>query len=355
LAGKIKILFVTDGLGNGGKERQLVETLKNINRNKFEIGVITFNSNQFYESIVKNIADYFNVFRKDKNILEPFISVFESFEKFRPDIVHSFDLLSSIYTYLPSRFRKAKIVNASIQDAGLDKGWQFMFKKYLLNASDLIVGNSFKGLSYYHVDGNVLYNFIDTNRFQLNSDKSNFNIAMVANFSDYKDYDAYFTVIKELLKYSIIDKAYAVGDGKYLNKYRNIISNDSLLKERVVFTGNIDNVEEFLSNISIGFLFSTEKYSEGISNSVLEYMAAGVVPIVSDIGASSEIIDNETDGFLVNKIDLNRIVEIVIKLKENQELMFSIKDNAKKKVKDRFSMNRNISKLELLYDALIKG
>lgn len=353
MAEKIKILFASDGLGNGGKERQMVEALKNLDVKKYEIGVITFNPNQHYEPAVINISNYFQVFRKDKSMVEPFLTVFESFEKFKPDIVHTFDLLSSLYTYFPAKIFKSKIVNASIQDSGLDKGWQFKIKKYIISLSDLVISNSYKGLSYYSVNGKVLYNFIDAERFYFSNEKNEFNVAMVANFSDYKDYESYFEVVKELIKYNLIDKAYAVGNGKYLNKYKSIIEEDILLKDKVIFTGNTDNIEKFLKNISIGFLFSTEEFSEGISNSVLEYMASGVVPIVSDIGASSEIIDNEVDGFLVNKYDINSIIKIIKKLKENKQLVHDIQEKAYKKVEDRFNLQKNLSKLERFYCDLI--
>lgn len=351
--GKIKILFATDGLGNGGKERQLVETLKNISRDKFELGVITFNPNQHYEPVVSNISDYFKVFIKDKNVLDPFFNVFESFEKFKPDVVHSYDLLSSFYTYLPSKLYRCKIVNASIQDSGLDKGWQYKLKKYLISLSDLVLSNSFKGLEYYKTNGNIIYNFIDTERFFQGNHKGEFNAAMVANFSDYKDYDSYLRIVKELLRNRIIDRAYAVGDGKYLQKYKNIAVYDDLLKENLVFSGNIENVELFLNKISIGFLLSTENFSEGISNSVLEYMASGVIPIVSDIGASSEIIDTGIDGYLVNKSDIHKIIEIVRNLKENRELISTLQENAKIKINNKFNMQKNISLLEKYYSDLI--
>ena len=112
MAKKVKILYATDGLGNGGKERQLIETIKNINTDKFEVGVITFNSNQYYSEMVEQISEYYSAFIKEKNILEPFVSVFDAFEKYKPDIVHSYDLLSSMYTYIPSKVYKSKILNA---------------------------------------------------------------------------------------------------------------------------------------------------------------------------------------------------------------------------------------------------
>ncbi|MFZ4589580.1 MAG: glycosyltransferase [Ignavibacteria bacterium] len=342
-------------MGNGGKERQLVETLRNLDLNLFRIGLITFNSNQYYSKLAKRISEYFSVLTKDKSVLEPFVTVFEAFERFKPDIVHSYDLLSSMYTYFPSKMYNTKIINASIQDSGLDKGWQFKVKKRLLSVSNINISNSMKGFSYYNTYGEVLYNFIDSQRFSDEKNNVGFNVAMVANFSEYKDYLSYFRVVKELIKFNLIDKAYAVGSGKYLSKYQMEIDADENLKDKVIFTGNTENVERFLSNVSIGFLFSTEEYGEGISNSVLEYMASGVIPVVSDIGASSEIIDNGVDGFLVNKYDTVAIVEIVSKLRKDERIRDQIIENAKKKISDRFDLKRNIKQLVDIYSRICKN
>jgi len=349
LAKRIKILYATDGLGNGGKERQLIETIKHINKCKFEIGVITFNSNQYYSDQVKLISEYYTTYTKEKNILNPFFSIFESFEIFKPDIVHSYDLLSSMYTYIPSKIYRSKILNASIQDSGLDKGWQYAIKRYLLSLSDINISNSLKGFKYYKSNGEVLYNFIDQNRFSDVKHTDGFNIVMVANFTDYKDYSSYFKIVRELVNKELINKAYAVGSGKYLNKYKREIESDKILFDKVIFTGNISNVEELLAKINVGFLLSTEEYEEGISNSVLEYMASGVIPLVTDIGASSEIIDNEKDGFLIDKSDISVIVDIIKKLKADNNYKEELLINAQKKVAEKFCLVKNIQKLENLY------
>lgn len=342
-------------MGNGGKERQLVEAIRNLDLNMFRIGLITFNLNQYYSELAKRISEYFSVLTKDKSVLEPFVTVFEAFEQFKPDIVHSYDLLSSMYTYFPSKMYNTKIINASIQDSGLDKGWQYKVKKRLLSVSNINISNSMKGFSYYKTHGEVLYNFIDSKRFSEEKNNIGFNVAMVANFTEYKDYLSYFRVVNELIKLNLIDKAYAVGSGKYLSKYQMEIDADENLKDKVIFTGNTENVEKFLSNVSIGFLFSTEEYGEGISNSVLEYMASGVIPVVSDIGASSEIIDNGVDGFLVNKYDTMAIVEIVSKLRKDERIRHQIIENAKKKISDRFELKRNIKQLQDIYSRICKN
>ncbi|MCE1166095.1 MAG: glycosyltransferase family 4 protein [Bacteroidetes bacterium] len=347
---KIKVLFVTDGLGNGGKERQLVETINNLDREKFSAGVLTFNSSQHYSGKVKDISDFFEVIPKDKNIIDPVIASFGIYEKFRPHITHSFDIISAFYTHIPSKIYGCKILNASIQDAGLDKGWQKNLKKRLLLKADCIVSNSFKGLDYYGMKGEVLYNFIDEKRFKEKKADGKFRAAMIASFSKYKDYDFYFRVIRMLIEKNLIDEAYAVGGGDNLDYYRKLVGTFSAhIRDRIVFTGSTEYVEDVLALISIGFLFSTPKYGEGISNSVLEYMSSGTIAIASDIGATREIIEDGDNGFLSDKNDIEKIAGTISRIRSDKEYTDRITKNAQKTIREKFSLQKNIDKLQNIY------
>lgn len=347
---RIRILYVTDGLGNGGKERQIIETLRNIDRGIFSPGVLTFNDNQHYTKTASAEADYFEIIRKDNNALLPFFSIFNTYERFKPDVTHSFDIISAFYSYLPSKLYGSKIVNGSIQDTGLDKGWQRKLKIKLLELSDVAISNSRKGLIEYGVKGDVIYNFVNVSRFHPPNRSNKFNGVMVANFTKYKDYDSFVRIMRHLILENLIDEAYAVGNGYNFNHYNNIISSlEPEVKNRIKLTGNISNVEEFLTSMSVGFLFSTQEYSEGISNSILEYMASGIVPIVSDIGASNEIVEDGINGFLVKKNNLEVIANIIKRLRSDREYSEGIISNARMTIDKQFSTNSTIKKLETIY------
>ena len=347
---RIKILYVSDGLGNGGKERQIIETIKNIDRSKFSPGVLTFNDNQHYTKTASESTDYFEIIRKDNNVLLPFFSIFNTYEKFKPDVTHPFDIISGLYSYLPSKLYGSRIVNSSIQDTGLDKGWQRILKIKLLELSDVVISNSRKGLTEYGVKGEVIFNFMNASRFLPPNRGDKFSGAMVANFTKYKDYDSFVRVMRRLLLESLIDEAYAVGYGYNFEHYKNVINSlEPEVKNRIKLTGNINNVEEFLTTMSLGFLFSTEEFSEGLSNSVQEYMASGVIPIVSDIGASNELIDNGINGFLVDKYDTEGIADIVRKLRDDKDYREKISANCIVSIKEKFSTEKTLGRIESIY------
>ncbi len=352
---KINILFVIDGLYPGGKERQFMEILKGLDKKLFRTGIVTFNKHKFYTDEARKLADYFVELDKEHNKFKPFLSIFPHFKKFRPDIVHTWDYLSALYAYLPTKIYRAKFVNGSIRDAGIEKGWQFKAKKLMLKLADVAISNSEAGLKNYGVKGEVIYNAVDFGRFSRKHINGEFRIIKVANFTDYKNHQMFFDAAVQLLTERIVDRVFLAGSGKYEQKYKDFVALlPESIKTRIEFLGAVNNLETYLEKCSVGILCSTLQYSEGISNSVLEYMAAGLIAIATDIGATKEIIRNGENGFLVPPDKPEAIVEKIKLLKENTELQIKIKQNAIETIKTKFSYRENILKLSNLYKKLIE-
>ncbi|MFC2110889.1 glycosyltransferase family 4 protein [Bacteroidota bacterium] len=349
----MKILMLTDGLRSGGKERQLVEIIEHIN-DQFEIGVISYNTNEFYTDLVKEKVKYYAEIDKTKSKILPFFSTFNHIRLFKPDIIHTWDSLSSFYSYYSSMLFKIPFVEGSIRDAGIEKGWQRKLKLFFINRADTVLANSIAGLNAYGVKGKVIYNAINIHRFLNPVDNNQNNMIMVANFSDYKDQKTFLLAGIELINKKIIDKIYLLGDGKNRQKYIDWITEDfEDIRKKIIFTGSVPDVENYLSQCKFGVLCSTPYYSEGLSNSVLEYLGAGLIPIVTDIGGSSEIIEDRVNGFLIPAESPDEIVSIVEKLSKNNQLVEQIKINAKATIENKFNHNAVVNQLENLYQELV--
>ena len=352
-AKKIHVLHVTSGLGAGGKERQLFELVKNLDKEEFACGVVTFNSNQHYSDKARECSARYWELKKRPTRLEPLISIWKCFREFRPDVVHAWDSLSSFYVYLPCRVYKIPCINGSIRDVGIDVGWAYAFKRFFLKKADRVISNSAAGLKKYKVAGQVIYNVVDTSRFLPQSKTGEFNVIMTANFSDYKDHDTFLRAMADLLQDKVIDNAYLVGDGPNRQKHMDwITSACPALLSKVHFTGIVRNVEEYLANCQIGVLCSTKRFSEGISNSVLEYMAAGLVPIATDTGAAREIIKDGVNGFLFAPGDRQRIVNVIKQMKGDPKQKEIIVEAAKETINERFDLKTNMAAYARLYREL---
>ena len=350
----IRILFLIDGLNGGGKERQLVEIIRYLKGDdRYTMGVITFNKNKHYSVTVRENVPFYFELNKRPTGLEPLFTLWKYFWRFNPDIVHSWDTLTSLYACFLTSFSRAKFINGSIRDAGIEKKWQKALKGFLIKRADVVIANSEAGLTHYKVQGEVIFNAINMSRFGLIPVGEGFNMIMVANFSDYKDHKTFIDAAGELLNRNRIDLVYMAGDGPRRKEFMNYIKKTfAYVSERFIFLGAINNVEEYLSRCMVGVLCSTQEYGEGISNSVLEYMAAGLVAITTDTGGMHEVIDDGENGYLVKEKDARSIVDIVIQLRENPELMSRLRANARKTIGSKFSYEKNIESLKKIYSGL---
>lgn len=351
----LKILYVIDGLHGGGKERQLVEILKALTgSSEITTGVITFNKNKHYSETVSELVPFFVELKKRPTRLEPLFSIWHHIDTFKPDIIHTWDSLSSFYSWLPCKFFNIKLIDGSIRDAGIEKGWQYYFKRFFLKMANSIIANSYAGLNAYQVNGNVIYNAINYDRFLKNTGVTEFNILMTANFTDYKDHKTFLNASAELVNARIVDNVYLLGEGKHRSAHQEWINKaHPEISSRFIFTGAVKNVEEFLSKCKVGILCSTVAYKEGVSNAVLEYMAAGLVAIATDVGGTSEIIEHAVNGFLVEPGNPTAIVEIVIQIKDQQIDTNNIISNAMNTIKTKFCFKSNINELLNIYKSIV--
>lgn len=352
---KLKVLHITSSLGPGGKERQLVETVKYLVDEPIILSLISLKTNQHYTQEVKSYLSNYVEIRRRKLLFISFLALWFEIRKIKPDIIHCWDTYSMLFSYIPAKFYRIKIIDGSIRDAGVDQGWEYYYKKYFLQRADTIIANSYAGLKVYNVRGYVIYNSIDTRRFHKKSMfNESLNIIMVGNFNGYKDHKTFIDASAVLIKDNIIDTAVLLGDGPEKEKFITYVkSNYPGEFHRIKFLGTVKNVEETLSNFNVGVLCSTKKFSEGLSNSILEYMAAGLLSIGTNVGGTSEVIIDGQNGFLVEPGDANKIIQIIRSLRAHEISDEIIIKNAKETIQNKFSPVNNICKLIEIYKGLV--
>ena len=76
------------------------------------------------------------------------------------------------------------------------------------------------------------------------------------------------------------------------------------IDEKCWFPGARDDVSEFLQHLSV---FVLPSFAEGISNSILEAMAAGLPIIASGVGGTPELVQNQINGVLLEPNDVDGI------------------------------------------------
>jgi len=91
---------------------------------------------------------------------------------------------------------------------------------------------------------------------------------------------------------------------------------------------------------------------EPFGRTIIEAMSCGKVVVATNLGGPKEIIENGVDGFLVEpKVD--EICEVILQILSDDELYKKISFAAMNKVKEKFSLSKQIDQIEKLYVEII--
>ena len=104
-----------------------------------------------------------------------------------------------------------------------------------------------------------------------------------------------------------------------------------------------ENLPEILKSLDL-FVFMSEE--EGMPNSVLEAMAAGLPIIATGIPGIRELIDTETRGILVSPGNLDDLVFAANRLLKDAGLSRNLARNAGKWVQENHDQDMMLQKLE---------
>ena len=143
-----------------------------------------------------------------------------------------------------------------------------------------------------------------------------------------------------------------LGDGDKLESLKKLTSK---LKQshRIIFKGAINNVDHQI--ISSDFYISSS-ISEGMSNSLLETMALGVPPIISNVSGVEEMVINNKNGFIFEPKNETDLYEKLVKaINCSEESYINMSRLASEHLFKNFSMGLISKKYIELYEYIIKN
>lgn len=129
-------------------------------------------------------------------------------------------------------------------------------------------------------------------------------IAMVARLDPEKDIDVFIRAAAQLKERHPQARFAVAGDGGERN-HLHALASELGVSDRVRFFGERNDVPALLNRCAIGVL--TPKANEGLSNTILEYMATGIPVVATDCGGNQELIRNDQTGFLVPPGDVQEV------------------------------------------------
>lgn len=139
-------------------------------------------------------------------------------------------------------------------------------------------------------------------------------------------------------------KVIMVGEGK--GKYRiELLAKNLGVYESIQFIPKVPYTK--MPNLfKKADIFVSTSRSDGLCIALLESMACGVFPVVSNIPGNRELIDDGINGYLFDTNSPGTLAEAVIKTIRNPEIMWSAMNKNQQLIKKRYTEAQQMKKTE---------
>ena len=365
----LRIVFFIGSLRSGGKERRLIELLTYLkNKGGVEILVVLTKEEIHYPGFEKLNIPY-RVIKRNWKINYPMV-FYTICKEFRPQLIHTWGRMQSLYTLPTIIWQNIPLVNSQITAAPprINK-WSInnLIDRFNFYFSKVILSNSKAGIDSYNPPANkirVIYNGVNLGRFvnlpniDLIKEKygicTPYTVVKAASFTPNKNFDLFFRIAEKITK--VRDDISFIGVGGYDgddSEYKRMLEL-SKGNNRIHFPGKINEVEALINACTIGVIFTNKTvHGEGISNSILEYMALAKPVIANDSGGTREVVHHNENGYLIEEQTEEEIIDMLLELVDNPDKCRAFGSAGKRIIDQTFSLDKMGKAFDEVYQATL--
>lgn len=143
-------------------------------------------------------------------------------------------------------------------------------------------------------------------------------------------------------------KLYMVGDGELSTELKNYVVSRSL-NTHVIFTSWLAGEKKYQLLEQCGIMLYPTDYGEGMPNSILEGMGAGLAIISRPVAGIADILVDGENGYLIHTLDPADFAAKVTHLLQNRDVWQAISATNRKQAKERFEIRSVVQRLERLF------
>jgi glycosyltransferase involved in cell wall biosynthesis len=138
------------------------------------------------------------------------------------------------------------------------------------------------------------------------------------------------------------------GEGEQRSQLEKVVC-DARRSDRVEFVGRVTDVPGFLARLDVAVLPSR---AEGMSNALLEYMAAARPIVATAVGATPELIEDGEHGLLVPPDNDGALADALDWLLTHPDRARQVAGRARLRAQDRYSRAAMVRRFEVFYETL---
>ncbi len=375
---KTNIFFLIRSLNIGGTERQLIELVKGLDSNHFDITVgLFYNEGALIEEIKS--MPWIHVVSLNKSgrwdIIRFVLRFIKLLKSLQPDILYSFLPDANIAGLIAGRLSGVKRVVWGVRASNMDVSrydWlartSLRLSAFLSKFPDAIIVNSHAGKEFHRGIGYstnrmmVIPNGICTDRFkpdysaglkvrdEWGIDEETITIGLIGRFDPMKDHATFLRAVKIFNQEGCSVRFVCIGDGKGPCKSEiHSLCRTLGLNGSLIWAGEMEDMPSVYNAIDI---VTSSSISEGFPNVIGEAMACGVHCVVTDVGDSA-IIVGET-GVIVNPEDPQALADgWASMLKRLNDKSYLIKKMARARIVSHYNSEIFIQKASKMFLSLL--
>ncbi|PYQ50147.1 MAG: hypothetical protein DMF59_11565 [Acidobacteria bacterium] len=380
----IQLLKFVAGFGWGGTERQFVNLGLGLDPARVAVRFGCLRSfgplREELEASGIPIIDYDIASFKDVRAIAAQVRLARDIRRLGIQLVHSYGFYSNVFAIPAARLAGARVV-ASIRDMGvyLSRS-QLRAQRWVCKFADHILVNATAIKEWLVADGYdgdriaVIPNGIDLSRFAQPVDTGRLHsdlrltpdtplvavLGRVSRMKGLEDFIAAAAIVAPRFpgaRFLIIGQPSFTPrgrritvDGSYENALTRLAARHGV-QDRVIFTGFRPDVEQILPELAVSVLPSL---SEGLSNTLLESMAAGVAVVATRIGGAPEVVQDFENGLLVPASDPDSLAEAISRCLDGPDFAAQLGRAARRRIVERYSMEQLVENTSRMYETMLE-
>ena len=359
---KIHIVLLTDCLEDfaGGAEKQTYQLANGLDKNKYQISVISLDcQGKASPQTIQASGGHLFVFRVKRiyglSGLIQGMHFFKFLKKSRVDILQTYHFSSDMWGTFWGRLAGVKVIISNRRDMGFWRKPWHIWAYRLMNpwvTKIVVVANAVKKMvmETEKVPAEkivVIYNGIDikatsdqrpatSKKQELGIQEQDKVIVHTANLKPIKGHEYLLKAISHVVQTFPDLKLVLIGKDE-LNGSLQKLAEDLKIKDKVLFLGQRQDV---LSILTIADFCVLPSLSEGMSNAILEYMAAGKAVVVTNVGGNPELVEHGVHGLIVSKENEEELAEAILGLLKDEDRRQKMGESGFNRVQELFTLKR---------------
>jgi glycosyltransferase involved in cell wall biosynthesis len=369
-----KVFYLVDSLNIGGTETQAVELALRIPEAGYDVTLGCLRARGPLLERLQGTGVDVREFHPKGGMDSPAglyqllrLSWFLRRKKF--DVVHTHDLWSNLLGVPAARLAGVRAIVSSRRDLAHFDWYQGKRRTWLCRIQNLggaVLANATPIRdALVAEDGfapkklRVIHNGVDIKRFQESGSARDQMfpgvgesklIVLVGNMhTDVKGHPWLIAAAPAVVQEFPSTRFVLVGDGEQRSRFEQQVASLGL-GQNFLFLGRRADIPKILGCCDVAVLPSR---AEGLSNAVLEYMAAGLPVIASRVGGNAELINDGMTGLLVPPEDSSALSSAMLKLLRDPGLAQRIAQGGHEFTVRNFSFERLVREVDELYSELL--